>query len=96
MPFDAIQLGIPSICLGPSICAPICSHSLDDLLNLKWVDEKERHQWACNMAYCQWTGDELKSGEAWAHLKREIEYQIKHPKSYTEKKLVGGKNKRAE
>lgn len=29
-----------------------------------------RDQWLRNLAYCQWTLDEMRKGEAWAHLSR--------------------------
>jgi len=95
-PFDAIQLGIPSICLGPSIVAPICSGTLDDLDNPYWASERERFQWASNMAYCQWTADELRTGYAWEHVRAEIEHQLKHVIAREDKKLDSKKNKRAQ
>lgn len=32
--------------------------------------DQRRERWANNIAYAQWTTDELKSGEAWEHLSR--------------------------
>lgn len=41
--------------------------------NLLYIDnpkKPEREQWAHNLAYTQWTLDEMRSGEAWNHLFR--------------------------
>jgi hypothetical protein len=41
--------------------------------NLIYLDDPktpEREQWAYNLAYCQWTHEEMRSGETWAHLLR--------------------------
>jgi hypothetical protein len=39
--------------------------------NLLYIDnpkKPEREQWAHNLAYCQWTLEEMRSGETWTHL----------------------------
>lgn len=33
----------------------------------------DRTQWAHDLAYCQWSKEEIESGDAWAHLKRRYE-----------------------
>lgn len=32
----------------------------------------ERQQWANNIAYCQWTLEELRNGKAWKHLRKSV------------------------
>ncbi|WP_269581960.1 hypothetical protein [Roseibium sp. Sym1] len=68
--FDAMVSGIPSIILGQAVAAPISSHSLEDIEEPKLASESDRLQWFSNLAYCQWTLDELRSGEAWGHLRK--------------------------
>ena len=43
--------------------APISFHVVRTFL-------PKREQWAYNLAYCQWTPQEMKNGEAWRHLLR--------------------------
>ena len=37
------------------------------------LDEFDRHSWTVKLAYCQWSQDEIASGEAWNHLKWKYE-----------------------
>lgn len=50
-----------------SMCWEIANRSLLDIDDPKYPDRK---QWANNLAYCQWTLDEIRNGEAWQHLLR--------------------------
>lgn len=77
---DALLHGVPCICLGDSIAAPICSRTLEEIEKPYWPDKTRRHAWGAQMAYCQWTTPELRSGEAWEDLKEEILRQAKEPK----------------
>jgi hypothetical protein len=45
----------------------IANKSLLDLDTPKYPDRK---QWANNLAYCQWTLEEIRNGDAWRHLSR--------------------------
>lgn len=76
---EAIIAGVPAIVLGPSIARPVAEVAIDQVENPKWADDAARLAWASNMAYCQWTADELRSGEAWAHLRAEIVRQKLSP-----------------
>lgn len=64
---DAVLSGVPALVLGRSIASPV---SEDDLLQIEspfFPDAALLQQWANNMAYCQWTNNELRSGEAVSH-----------------------------
>lgn len=63
---DAVLFGIPAISLNDCIVNPIASDSLESLKKeeLIFPTDEERLQWAYDLAYCQWTLDELRSGEA--------------------------------
>lgn len=64
--FEAALLGVPSIILGDAIARPISSTSLSEIEILKHA---KRRQWAYNLAYHQWTLEEMSSGLAWATIK---------------------------
>jgi len=58
---DAQMLGIPTICDPASFAADISSTSLEEIENPRRVD---RQQWFNNLAYSQFTHDEIESGLA--------------------------------
>jgi hypothetical protein len=66
---EAAIMGVPSIILGDGVAAPISSTSLDDLLD-PMISKRE--QWLANLAYHQYTEDEMRSGEAFEHVGRWI------------------------
>jgi len=57
---DAVMHGIPVVVLGDGIAKPL-SGTLDEMYH--YTDD-ERDQLLNDIAYCQWTLDEIKSGEA--------------------------------
>lgn len=68
--WDAAIAGVPHFAIGDSIARPISEtdwNMLDDPL----IPDR-RNAWASNVAYCQWTLEELASGEAWGYIKAEI------------------------
>lgn len=73
--WDAAIAGVPHFAIGDSIARPISEtdwNMLDDPL----IPDR-RNAWASNVAYCQWTLEELASGEAWGYIKTEIINQDK-------------------
>lgn len=58
---DAQMLGIPTICHPSSFAADISSTRLDEIENPQRVD---RQQWFNNLAYSQFTHDEIETGLA--------------------------------
>lgn len=69
---DAIIGGVPAITLGECAASPVAGKSLDAVDAPPFPDEEARLEWLINLAWCQWSVDELKSGAAWAFLRREI------------------------
>ena len=61
--------GVPTFVLDParSQAAEVSHHSLKDLENIL---EFDRETWIKKMAQMHWTLDELKTGEAWRHLRK--------------------------
>jgi hypothetical protein len=65
---DAVINGIPAISVHPgSMAREVTTRSLDEPFFKNDLDD-----WGRKIAYSQWTAEELKSGEAWAHLRRFI------------------------
>lgn len=67
---DATVAGIPVISLGPSIARPVNETNLEKAEESEVFPESVRFKWACQVAYCQWTIDEFKSGEMWFETRR--------------------------
>lgn len=64
---DALLAGVPVHCeegVASAMSTPIA-----EIENPRMPDG--RQQWANDVAYCQWTLDEINKGECWAHLKSE-------------------------
>lgn len=69
---DAVCAGVPVFVLGDGIAL---SMGLDDLSKIEepyYPSDKERFRWAYNLAYCQFSLEEMASGLAWQILKGEI------------------------
>lgn len=72
---DAIRLGIPALVLGDSIAKPVSMTDYPQLKdkNLYFPDEESRHQLFYDLAYCQWTMEEVESGLAWEYMSPHFE-----------------------
>jgi len=66
---DAILSGVPAFVLGPGIAKPISNTDLSRINDPWFPSEKERLQWACDLAYCQWRVEEMEDGSLWQSLK---------------------------
>lgn len=65
---DAVLGGKPVVALDEgSMVYDIAEHDYSRLLVPNWPD---RTQWCNNIAYAQWTPDEVAAGETWEHLKQ--------------------------
>jgi len=63
---EAVLEGIPSFSFDVgSMAYAVTDHDLNNIENPKMCD---RAQWVYDLAYTQWTLDEMRSGETWAHL----------------------------
>lgn len=70
---DAILAGVPTVVLGDSIARPIAMQDLSELSDVSHPSMEEIHQWGCDLAYCQWTPEEMRSGEMWETLLKDLE-----------------------
>lgn len=67
----AVLMGIPIVVLGETVMSPIAESDITKVDEPFWATQQNRFQWACDFAHCQWTQDEMRSGEAWTSV-REI------------------------
>lgn len=69
---DAILNGIPAFVIDyeGSMSKPIAMTDFNLINNPQRFD---RTQWANNIAYAQWSPEEIENGTAWEHLKRKFE-----------------------
>ena len=62
---DAVMSGVPALVLGKSIASPVAESDIMKIDDPFFPTDDQRYAWACQMAYCQWTNDEMRSGAAW-------------------------------
>lgn len=73
--FDAILEGVPAIVLGEAIAHPVAQQVMDaaeNVENPRFPNDPTRLQWLHSLAYCQWTANEMRSGEAWKYLREQV------------------------
>lgn len=70
--FEAIISGVPCVVLGDAVAKHISSTQIEDVAEPKLANEAERLSLMHALAWCQWTIAEMRSGEAWAHIKSEF------------------------
>lgn len=72
---ESAMYGIPTYSMCPSSMAwPVSNSSLSTINNPPTPD---RDQWLYNLAYCQWTNEEVQIGLPWFHLEPKY-YEIKN------------------
>jgi hypothetical protein len=65
---DALVNGVPVFAQDQgSMCWSVANKSL---ISVDVPNKPDRGQWLSDLAYCQWTPAELRSGETWRHLLR--------------------------
>jgi hypothetical protein len=65
---EAACHGVPVYPMSPgSMATPIAQRPLSDIDNIR--NMPDRQQWLNDLAYCQWTYNEIKDGTAWSHIK---------------------------
>ena len=75
---DAVLNGVPSIAWGEnSMARDVSFHSWRSFLAQK--GEFYILQWAKRLSYCQWSHDEIRSGEFWEHLKKGMDSRVGKP-----------------
>ncbi len=67
---ESILEGVPAFAFDEgSMATAVASSDLDDLENPPMPD---RRQWLADLAYAQWTVDEIRAGLAWEHLRQKF------------------------
>lgn len=64
---DAVMSGVPALVLGKSIASPVSESDLLKIDDPFFPTDDQRYAWACQMAYCQWTNEEMRNGAAWEY-----------------------------
>lgn len=65
---DAVMAGVPTYAMDKgSMAWPVTSHSLNEI-----PIRPDRRQWAYDLAYKQWTIEELAAGLPWSYLKEKV------------------------
>lgn len=68
---EALMHGIPVVALDAgAMYYHLAEHWVSKVDSPYTPNNEERAQWLNNLAFCQWTLDEMSNGEAWQHLSR--------------------------
>lgn len=67
---DALRLGVPVFCLD-GVASVLAKDDLSWIESPRIPSDDQRLQFFADLAYCQWTMAELRTGAAWAHIKDE-------------------------
>ncbi len=70
--WDSVVAGVPHFAIGDSVARPISETDWTRVGTPYIPSEAERHQWCCDVAYCQFTVAEFASGEAWGHIREQF------------------------
>lgn len=78
---DAIVNGIPVIaCDEGNFAWNVGEKKLKNIEKLNLADENDVQQWLQNLAYCQWTYEEMETGKCWDHLRSSIDKVLQNEK----------------
>ena len=64
--------GVPAITLDGGIGHSVTGHSLDNLEDPYWPDEKKRKNWFADIGYSHYSIPEIESGLAWEIMKQKL------------------------
>ena len=79
---DAVVNGIPVIATDEGNFAwAVGDRNISHIENLQLASNDQVHQWLRNLAYCQWTPEEMESGQCWDHLSSSVEKVLKEYES---------------
>lgn len=70
---DAMLAGVPCIVLGDGVTAPVCDDWLYAVHDPRYPTIEEQQRLLANLAYCQWTLGEFRTGEAIETIANQIE-----------------------
>jgi len=76
---EALMEGKPAIVLGQNAASVICETSLENIDNPKIPDQDTMDAYIANLAYQQFTVNELRSGFAWSTLNESSELSLWDP-----------------
>ena len=64
---EAVMAGVPAVVISDGACAAerVAETVLENIWDPRFPEAEERRQWAANLAYCQFTIDEIADGTAW-------------------------------
>jgi hypothetical protein len=65
---DALAAGVPTYCLK-GVGSLLSTASLAEIEAPRLPSKELRRQFLADVAYCQWTPDEMRSGACWDHMK---------------------------
>lgn len=70
---DAALAGVPSITYGEkSMAWDVSYHTWEQYQEGSPLPKQ--YPWACRLAYCQWSHDEIRHGDFWGHLRSRMAY----------------------
>jgi len=69
---EAVANGIPAVVLGDGVAGAISSRDVSEINDPRLVPRDEVEQFFRDLAYCQFTLDEMKDGTAWKYLREEM------------------------
>lgn len=74
---DSILAGVPTIALDPANFAyGVSNNFIEEIENLRYTEEAHITQWLSNLAYSQWSVEEMENGTVWRHVKPIIDAQL--------------------
>lgn len=71
---DAVAQGVPVIaCDEGNFAWQVAEKKLSNINNIELASEQQVYQWLANLAYMQWSPEEMENGKCWQHLKPTVE-----------------------
>jgi len=68
---DSVIRGVPTIAMDPGNFAySLGNNKLSQINDL--VRSSDREQWLYNLSWAQWSREEIKSGKAWDHIRKQL------------------------
>lgn len=71
--WDCAMAGVPHFAMGDSVARPVSETSWYRMDTPFVPTSSLRLQWASNVAYCQWTAEEIAGGKAWPIIAQQLE-----------------------
>ena len=75
---DAAVAGVPVIALDRgSMAWPVAGHRAAEAIR---PPRPDRERWAAELAWCQWTTEEIAAGDCWAHMRKGMQRARRSPR----------------